>query len=116
MPSGCGNSPKNKFLAQLCVAVFGLAPLPAEIAYDDAIEFNDFESEPVAGIEAMSAAISEQNLPTKLVLEDVATHGKSGFIDGVVRFGDQAVPFALKVRFKSAAAKSVTQIRFYKGV
>jgi hypothetical protein len=116
MPPGCGNSPKNKFLAQLCVAAFGLNPLPTEIAYDDAIEFIGFNGAHAVGMKAILDAISSRDLPTKLVLGDVATHGKSGFIDGVVSFVGDAQPFALKVRFKSAAAKSVTQVRFYKGV
>ncbi len=116
MPPGCGNSPKNKFLAELCIAVFNLAKLPIDIPIDDNVTFVRLDGEIVSGFSAFMQDITSSSPPSKISLIDVATHGRAGFIDGVASFGENDEYFAIKVRFKSAAAKLVTHIQFYRGV
>jgi hypothetical protein len=100
----CGNSPKNKLVEDLAIALETGAPDIDALAGD--VRWNRADGDCRSGSAAVSDSIAGTTAPGSLVIERVSSHGKVGSALG--RADNRT--FAHFFEFASAAAKSVVRI------
>ena len=108
----CGNSPKNNTAEDVVVAY-----LSAD--YDELEELLTPDCRPDLFGAFKKVPLSEDGREFKshakhLTVCSVATHGRTGAVEGVLGFeGDAEKPFCVMLRFATAAAAKVSELRLY---
>ena len=111
--SDCGNSPKNRFLQDLTLAIARANTSKiASLLTADALWLS-VGGKPVQGADAVSKALTRYGPATKITIEHAISHGKAGSVDGVVTFGDKRRAFCHVFEFSSAKATHVCGITSY---
>jgi len=100
----CGNSPKNKLVEDLAIALEMGTPDFGVLADD--VRWNRADGHCLSGHAAVADGIAGTTAPGELVIERVSSHGKVGSALG--RADNR--PFAHFFEFASAAAKAVVRI------
>lgn len=117
----CGNSPKNLFVQNLTVAfVTGDVELIRQSVSDD-VCWKVVGIAPIVGKTAVTAVFSNPNrdTTTELFIDQVATHGKAGAVNGTFRLSGgkkNAKPlyeFCYVYEFANAKATNVAKITTY---
>tara|TARA_B100001179_G_C18472188_1_gene351907 strand:- start:193 stop:546 length:354 start_codon:yes stop_codon:yes gene_type:complete len=99
----CGNSPKNKAVADLAIAIEG-GPWSDQPIGDETV-WVTANSKSLKGLEAIKE-VAEKRQPKSISIERVATHGKVGAASGI----SDGQSFAHIITFSSASAKEVAAI------
>lgn len=107
----CGNSPKNRLVQNLAVALETGQPPGCSLADD--VNWH----RPVgilSGREPVMEALSGVTMPRAVTIHHAIAHGKVGAANGVTRLADGSERrFCHVFRFTSAAARAVDEITSY---
>jgi hypothetical protein len=115
--TGCGNSPKNKFVEDLEVA---FAQCDTGFLLDsvaDDIHWNIVGETPIRGKDALKEAID--SIPqdcevTEITINHVVTHGKVGAVNGIIkRKNDRTYDFCSVYEFCNTKGTNVRDITSY---
>ena len=113
----CGNSPKNKFVEELEIA---LAKRDVEFLLNsvtDDIHWNIVGQKSVRGRDAFLEALKRIPRPsevTEIFIKHVVTHGKAGSVNGVCRRKDgKTYGFCTVYEFGNAKGANVREITHY---
>jgi hypothetical protein len=111
--SDCGNSPKNRLLQELTIAMArGDTQRVRELVSDD-VHWLAIGRQPVHGVDAFCKWISRYGAASRLTIEHVVSHGRSGAVNGVVSFGEKSRAFCHMYEFASAKGTSVKSLTSY---
>ncbi|SHO60821.1 hypothetical protein [Algoriphagus zhangzhouensis] len=116
IPSDCGNSPKNKLIADLTIAFVGYELNKVEPFLDEDIQWTLVGDITIDGkkefLESLSQMIS--NPASELEIFQIVTHGKSAAVNGKMKMKDGSqYGFADFYIFSSASFKKVKSITSY---
>jgi hypothetical protein len=104
-----GRSRKEARSEEIALALMGIGPINAEaFAVDATWERGD--GQPLSGAQAIQAALSKQETPDSITVEQVVSHGKAASISGRLTRGTQAKIFCHVIRHTSEAATHVAQV------
>jgi hypothetical protein len=113
----CGNSPKNKFIEELEIAIAksDIEFLLNRVTED--IHWNIVGHKSVRGAGKLSEALrraSPASAITELTIHHIVTHGKAGAVNGVRKYKDGVTcDFCTVYEFSSAKGTSVSGITHY---
>ena len=108
----CGNSPKNKFVQDVAVALeCGDA---VSSAFSEDVIWETRSKEPISGKDAVCKDLEARPKPASVVIEHAISHGKVGAASGEVTFmnGDTR-RFCHVFEFTNAKANCVAVVRSY---
>jgi len=112
----CGNSPKNIFIKDLTVAFAkGNSKFLLNSVTDD-IRWNIIGDQQIRGKENFSKALKQmgQNKTEELTVQHIATHGKAGAVNGVMRLkSGRTYAFCDMYEFKDTKGTGVKEITSY---
>ena len=85
--SDCGNSPKQKLLEDMSVALAG-----ADVGLIDSLAVPELVwlpvgKKPVEGQDAVLSAIRKSGPATEVAVERVVSHGRAGAVNGIITRG-----------------------------
>ena len=109
----CGNSPKNQLLQELTIAVARANRTKIVSILTSDVSWVSVGNKPVEGADAVAKALTRYGPATKLVIEQVVSHGKAGAVNGVVTFGEKQRGFCHVFEFNSAKGTQVSGIKSY---
>ena len=109
----CGNSPKNQLLQDLTIAMAKADTSTARELVTGDIEWTPIGRQPVPGVDAFCRAFSRYGPATKLTIEHVISHGKSGAVNGVVEWGNNRRAFCHVYEFSNAKGTAVRSLTSY---
>lgn len=109
----CGNSPKNVFAEDIALAlekqdkVFLIEVFEPNLAWENG-------NETLSGQEACVAQLAKLKKPTKIKIDHVVTHGKSGAVNGTSWHGkSEPRRFCHILEFANARCKTLARICTY---
>lgn len=112
----CGNSPKNLFLEELTVAFAkGNSEFILGNVTED-IRWNVVGEKLIQGRDNFAAALKrmKDDKAMELAIRHVATHGKTGAVDGIIKLqSGKTRAFCDVYEFRGAKATSVKEITSY---
>jgi hypothetical protein len=111
--AGCGNSPKNRLLQELVIAMARADLGEIEALVSQEVRWLVPGNKPVVGAKAFCKAVTRHGPATRLALAHVVSHGRSGTVDGVVEFGGKSRAFCHVFEFGSAKGTDVKSITTY---
>lgn len=83
--SDCGNSPKNQFAEQIAIAMeTGDIGFLADVL-DDSVTW-EVGGDDVSGRGDVLAKLAQAQVPSRLLIDHVVTHGKAGAVNGAAEF------------------------------
>lgn len=113
----CGNSPKNKFLEELEIALAKRDVGFLLKSVTDNIHWNIVGQKSVRGTEELSETlqrISHDSEVTEIAIHHVVTHGKAGAVNGTKKNRDgKTFDFCTVYEFSNAKGTSVNSIIHY---
>lgn len=109
----CGNSPKNLLLQNLTIAIAkGDVSRIEEFVKED-VDWEPVGRKPVSGVDAFCKSVTRYGPATKLVVDQVISHGRSGAVNGVVEFGEKRRAFCYIFEFSNAKGTEVKTIKSF---
>lgn len=111
----CGNSPKNKLVEDLAVALaLGDFQTVSRLVTDD-VRWSLVGGKVFSGRQAVLEALENVNAGTikELNVSHVITHGRSGAVNGTIHYHAAAIGFCDVFDFGSAKGTSISQITSY---
>jgi hypothetical protein len=111
--SDCGNSPKNKLVQELTIAIAkaDIARISRLVAED--VSWLPVGGKAVEGRESFVKAITRHGPATKVTIEHVISHGRAGSVNGIVEFGKKHRGFCQVFEFTNAKGTQVSAITSY---
>jgi hypothetical protein len=112
----CGNSPKNQLVENLAVALStGDRRTVSELVTDD-VRWSIVGADVFHGREAALQELERVNGDSivELTVEHVVTHGKSGAVNGTIKYRSRTRAFCDVFEFGNAKGTSVSQITSYR--
>lgn len=108
----CGNSPKNKFVQDLAIAMdCGLAE-PGAFSAD--VTWEQSSTEPMSGRTAVLEHLTARRKPSSIIIQHAISHGKVGAESGEVTLEDGHIRrFCHVFDFTNTKANCVAFIRSY---
>ena len=82
-----GNSPKNRLIQELTVAMVRADARAAGQLVTEGIEWTYIGRRPVVGVKEFCRALARYGPASTLTIDHVIAHGNSGAVDGVIEFG-----------------------------
>ena len=111
--SDCGNSPKQKLLEDMSVALAGAdAGLIDSLAVPELVWLH-IGKKPVEGQDAMLSAIRESGPATEVAIERVVSHGRAGAVNGIITRGSKRTAFCHMFEFNNTKGTHVKSISTY---
>ena len=111
--SDCGNSPKQKLLEDMSVALAGAdAGLIDSLAVPELVWLH-IGKKPVEGQDAVLSAIRKSRPATEVVIERVVSHGRAGAVNGIITRGSKRTAFCHMFEFNNAKGTHVKSISTY---
>lgn len=108
----CGNSPKNRFVQALAIAIEAGTNLSDSVS--QTIVWEGASPKPVMGSEAFVATLRRRKAPQAITVEHAISHGKVGAACGTVLEADgRERRFAHVFEFTNTKANCVAVIRTY---
>lgn len=109
----CDNSPKNKLLQDLTVAIArnDLERI-AQIVTED-VDWVPIGRKSVTGVSSLCQRISRVGPATRLTIDRVMSHGKSGAVNGEVTYRKSNRAFCFVFEFANAKGQAVKRITSY---
>lgn len=110
----CGNSPKNKIVEDIAVALEtrDINFLSTILDYDAVWNYVDGTA---TTAETILNQVSAQDKPTSLTIDRVMSHGKVGAVNGVISQGKTKRRFCHVIEFTSVKCNQVRRIESYNG-
>jgi hypothetical protein len=112
----CGNSPKNQLVENLAVALSTGDDRAASGLITEEVQWEIVGSGTLRGRESVLQTLRDLNgqAIVQLTILHVVTHGKSGAVNGTVRFPDAERCFCDVFEFGNAKATRVSRIMSYR--
>lgn len=108
----CGNSPKNKFVQDVAVALECGEAVPS--AFSEGVIWERSSTEPISGKDAVFEELETRPKPSSVVVQHAISHGKVGAASGEVTFTNGfAQRFCHVFEFTSARANCVAVVKSY---
>lgn len=110
----CGNSPKQKFVEEITIAVaLGDRDFLFDSVTDDII-WQRAGSETVAGKEAFAAALEKNAKASSVTIHHVVSHGKKGAANGTIDVdGARSIAFCCVYEFNNTKCTAVKEMTTY---
>lgn len=108
----CGNSPKNKLVEDLAVALLTRDTKVVSDLVTNDVEWSVAGGKTITGREAVLGSLDTVNEPVieELVVFHAVTHGKAGAVNGKVRARSGSADFCHVFEFSSAKGTAVKGI------
>ena len=111
--SDCGNSPKQKLLEDMSVALSGGdAGLIDSLAVPELVWLH-VGKKPVEGQDAVLSAIRKSGPATEVAIDTVASHGRAGAVNGIITRGGKPTGFCHMFEFNNTKCTHVKSISTY---
>ena len=111
--SDCGNSPKQKLLEDMSVALAGAdAGLIDSLAVPELVWLH-IGKKPIEGQDAVLSAIRKSGPATEVAIERVVSHGRAGAVNGIITRSGKHTAFCHMFEFKNAKGTHVKSISTY---
>ena len=111
--SDCGNSPKQKLLEDMSVALAGAdARLIDSLAVPELVWLH-VGKKPVEGQDAVLSAIRKSGPATEVAIERVVSHGRAGAVNVIIRRGGKRTAFCHMFEFNNTKSTHVKSISTY---
>lgn len=108
----CGNSPKNRFVQDIAIALETGAEQGDQ--FDENVAWARTPDEQITGRDALVAVVAAKQSPAKVIVEHAISHGKVGAANGeVILPNGQSYRFCHVIAFSSVKANCVTTIASY---
>jgi len=108
----CGNSPKNKFVQDMAIAIETNDIQPGSMSDD--IVWLGIDDGPLTGMAAVEAELAGRAKPEELIIDHAISHGKAGVATGVATDADgRTRRFCHVLEFTTAKANCVAVIKSY---
>lgn len=108
----CGNSPKNKFVQDVIVALEIGKATPED--FSEYVIWEGISEEPINGRTALFQELAERATPIAVNVEHAISHGKVGAANGEIILGNgHRRRFSHVLEFTSAKANRVAVIKTY---
>ncbi len=111
--SDCGNSPKQKLLEDISVAL-----ACADIGSFEALTLPEVVWEkvgrkPLIGLGAVVSGIRRDGSASEVSIERVVSHGRAGAVNGILSRGEKRIAFCHMFEFNNTKCTHVTSISTY---
>jgi len=111
--SGCGNSPKQKLVEDMSVALAGAdVGIMASLAVPELVWLH-IGKKPIEGQNAVLSAIRKSGPATEVAIERVVSHGRAGAVNGIITRSGKHTAFCHMFEFKNAKSTHVKSISTY---
>ena len=111
--SDCGNSPKQKLLEDMSVALAGAdAGLIDSLAVPELVWLH-VGKKPVEGQDAVLSAIRKSGPATEVAIERVVSHGRAGAVNGIITRGTKRTVFCQMFEFNNTKCTHVKSTPTY---
>ena len=111
--SGCGNSPKQKLVEDMSVALAGAdVGIMASLAVPELVWLH-IGKKPIEGQDAVLSAIRKSGPATEVAIERVVSHGRAGAVNGIITRSGKHTAFCHMFEFKNAKGTHVKSISTY---
>ena len=111
--SGCGNSPKQKLVEDMSVALAGAdVGIMASLAVPELVWLH-IGKKPIEGQNAVLSAIRKSGPATEVTIERVVSHGRAGTVNGIITRSGKHTAFCHMFEFKNAKGTHVKSISTY---
>lgn len=108
----CGNSPKNKFVQEITIALETGKAQPEYFSED--VVWENASGTPVHGRNALVKELAARPEPAAIIVLHAISHGKVGAANGEVTFGDGGSRrFSYIFEFTNTNASSISLITSY---
>ena len=110
----CGNSPKNKMVEDIAVALeIRDGEFLATILDSDALW--NYVGGTLNTAKVVLDHLASLNKPTSLTIDRVMSHGKVGAVNGIAKYGKSAHRFCYVIEFTSVKCNQIRRIELYGG-
>ena len=108
----CGNSPKNKFVQDIAIALETGEAVPQDFSED--VVWEGASEEPINGRRALFQELARRTTPIAITVEHAISHGKIGSASGEAALGNgRSRRFSHIFEFTNAKANRVAVIKTY---
>lgn len=104
----CANSPKNARAQDIALALMGAGTLPATALAANAVWQRPTGA--LSGRKAIAASLCKVRAPSRIEVDQVVTHGKSGSVAGRYWAEQGERLFCHVIRFTTASMRDIGQI------
>jgi hypothetical protein len=111
----CGNSPKNIFVQEITIALAKGDLQSVLNRVTDDIRWSVVGDRVIEGGDRFAEALQEKknDKALELNIDHVATHGKTGAVDGRIRFKNKTLAFCHVCGFSNAKGDAIKEITSY---
>ena len=111
--SSCGNSPKQKLVEDMSVALAGAdVGIMALLAVPELVWLH-IGKKPIEGQNAVLSAIRKSGPATEVAIDRVVSHGRAGAVNGIITRSGKHTAFCHMFEFKNAKGTHVKSISTY---
>lgn len=108
----CGNSPKNKFVQDVAVAIECGESVPD--AFSEDATWEQSTARPMSGREAILESLASRPKPKAVIVQHAISHGKAGAASGEVTLANGTTRrFCHVFEFTTAKANRIAAVRSY---
>ena len=111
----CGNSPKNIFVQEITIALAKGDVKSVLNSVTEDIRWSIVGDRVLQGTEQFVEALQEKKNEkvVELKIQHIATHGKTGAVDGTLKFKNKSHAFCHMYEFSNAKGNAVKEITSY---
>ena len=111
----CGNSPKNVFIQEITIALAKGDVKSVLNSVTEDIRWSIVGDRVLQGTEQFVEALQEKKNEkvVELKIQHIATHGKTGAVDGTLKFKNKSHAFCHMYEFSNAKGNAVKEIISY---
>lgn len=111
----CGNSPKNIFVQEITIALAKGDVKSVLNSVTEDIRWSIVGDRVLQGTEQFVEALQEKKNEkvVELKIQHIATHGKTGAVDGTLKFKNKSHAFCHMYEFNNAKGNAVKEITSY---
>ncbi|WP_136634580.1 nuclear transport factor 2 family protein [Pseudooceanicola onchidii] len=104
----CGNSPKNARAQDVALALMGAGAIDPDLLAENAVW--ERPGGAVSGRAAILGALRRTRPPTRIEVDQVVTHGRSGSVSGRAARQEDERLFCHVIRYTTAACREIAQL------
>ena len=109
----CGNSPKNRLLEELTIAVGSANLSEIRVRVTDSISWIRVGQDSAIGADAVCSLLESCDPADELTIFHVISHGRAGAVNGSARYGAHEEAFCHVFEFNNAKGKLVQAMTTY---
>jgi hypothetical protein len=109
-PKDCGNSPRNRTLQDLAIAIAVADTRLIKRQVTDDVLWRPAGGRPVSGADAVSRGLVRYGPAKLLTLEHAISPGRSGAVNGVVEYARKKRAYCLVIEFAGAKRNTAREI------